>query len=77
MLIRTPNFSGLAIAGVLLFQPAIAAGQSLLDDTGQLLAMADYDGALECQSAFNPDPLSASNIDPLCAEQARRCVVSI
>ena len=30
-----------------------------------------------CQSAFNPDPLSASNIDPLCAEQARRCVVSI
>ena len=47
MLIRTPNFSGLAIAAVLLFQPAIAAGQSLLDDTRQLLAMADYDGALE------------------------------
>ncbi len=28
-----------------------------------------------CQSAFKPDPLSASNIDPLCAEQVRRCVV--
>ena len=35
------------------------------------------DIVLACQSAFNPDPLSASNIDPLCAEQARRCVVSI
>lgn len=30
-----------------------------------------------CQSEFKTDPLSASNIDPLCAEQARRCVVFI
>jgi hypothetical protein len=30
-----------------------------------------------CQSALNFNPLSASNVDPLCAEQARRCVVSI
>ena len=27
-----------------------------------------------CQSAFKADPLSASNIDPLGGEQARRCV---
>jgi ribosomal protein S24E len=32
---------------------------------------------LACQSAFKPDPLSASNIDPLFGEQARRCVVFI
>ncbi len=29
---------------------------------------------LECQSALKFDPLSASNIDPLGGEQARRCV---
>jgi len=28
----------------------------------------------ECQSALKFDPLSASNIDPLGGEQARRCV---
>ncbi len=32
---------------------------------------------LKCQSALNSDPLSASNIDPSGAEQARRCVVFI
>ena len=35
------------------------------------------DLALFCQSAFKSDPLSASNNDPLDAEQARRCVVTI
>ena len=34
-------------------------------------------GVMLCQSAFKTDPLSASKIDPLDAEQARRCVVSI
>jgi enoyl-CoA hydratase/carnithine racemase len=29
---------------------------------------------LDCQSALKFDPLSASNIDPLGGEQARRCV---
>ena len=29
---------------------------------------------LACQSALKFDPLSASNIDPLGGEQARRCV---
>ena len=33
--------------------------------------------ALECQSAFNLDPLSASNFDPLSVELARRCVALI
>ena len=31
----------------------------------------------QCQSASNTHPLSAPNIDPLGAELARRCVVSI
>ena len=32
---------------------------------------------LDCQSAFNLDPLSASNFDPLSVELARRCVALI
>ena len=32
------------------------------------------DQQAECQSALKFDPLSASNIDPLGGEQARRCV---
>ncbi len=35
------------------------------------------DARLFCQSASNTHPLSAPNIDPLGAELARRCVVSI
>ena len=44
--------------------------------SGELTAM-DADNAFTCQSAFKSDPLSASNNDPLDAEQARRCVVTI
>ena len=56
-----------------------------MDGTAFDIAMANHDPVAfeaaarpgpNCQTASNVDPLSASNIDPVGSELARRCVVS-
>ena len=40
-------------------------------------SMSSIGWLFDCQTASNADPVSASKIDPLGAELARRCVVSM
>lgn len=61
------------------FEASRSSIDMVLEMIAELHAPTKYPSAclinpVVCQSACNRDPLSASNIDPLCAEQARRCV---